>query len=481
MTPSQTPQKEAQLKELSQLIQTVHQLRAPNGCPWDRAQTHQSLRQYLIEEAYEVLDVLDQIIEPQDLKKEKIQASFREELGDLFLQVLLHSEMTSEVGAFDIYDVAQSLNQKLIRRHPHVFGDSKVESADRALQSWEKEKAKEKATQLDASILDGVPRGLPSLQKAARVLEKVTKVGFQWNDMQGPLEKINEELLEFQTEVLQLDRALPDQKESIRKKVEGELGDLLFTLCNVAYLLKINPEDSLRGTLERFGNRFRHVERKLKERGKTPEQSNLPEMDQYWDEAKKIERLQIWGLTGGIGAGKSTAGKFFEELGIPIIDSDKIAQDLRKEGGLAYAPLIQRFNTADKTELKKIIFNDPQARKDLEKILHPLIQIESEKLIRALAIQHRIILYEATLLVETGRFRDFDGLIVIEAPASIRRDRVLARDPISPTLFQSILDSQASDQDRNKNADLIIKNLGTTDGLKSQIQNFIEKQGWNIP
>lgn len=277
---------------LARLIETVHRLRAPGGCPWDRAQTHQTLRQYLIEEAYEVLDVLDQIHTKDDLKKDKVRLAFQEELGDLLMQVLLHSEMTLEEGAFDIYDVAAALDDKLIRRHPHVFGEMKADSEESAFQTWEKQKAKEKASNKEASILDGVPKGLPSLQRAARVLEKVTKVGFQWEDMQGPLAKVDEELTEMKAEVLaleKLDKKSPEA-DAVREKLSGEIGDLFFTLANVAWLMKINPEDSLRSTLVRFESRFKHVERRLKEAGKTPEQSNLEEMDRYWDEAKRIEK-----------------------------------------------------------------------------------------------------------------------------------------------------------------------------------------------
>jgi tetrapyrrole methylase family protein/MazG family protein len=276
-------------ESLLQLIETVHRLRAPGGCPWDRAQTHQSLRQYLIEEAYEVLDVLDRIPDQAALKDEKVNSAFKEELGDLLMQVLLHSEMTNEVGAFDIYDVARGLDEKLVRRHPHVFGEQKADSEESAFQTWEKQKAKEKASNPAASVLDGVPRGLPALQKASRVLEKVTKVGFQWNDMQGPLAKVDEELAEMKTEALALEKAKAGspEAETLRKRLEGELGDLFFTL---AYLMKVNPEDALRGTLARFETRFRHVERRLKENGKTPDQSDLTEMDRYWDEAKALEK-----------------------------------------------------------------------------------------------------------------------------------------------------------------------------------------------
>ncbi len=279
-------------KILLHLIETVHRLRAPGGCPWDRKQTHQSLRPHLVEEAYEVLDVLDQIHSTEDLKNERIQANFKEELGDLLMQVLLHSEMTREAGAFDIYDVARGLDEKLVRRHPHVFGDVKAESADSALASWEKQKAKEKSAQPESSILDGTPKSLPSLQKAARVIEKVTKVGFQWPDMAGPLSKIEEELAEFKMEVQAFEKAPDGDKEALRAKMESEIGDLFFTIANVAYLMKINPEDALRKTLGKFESRFRHVERRIKESGKELGSVPLEEMDRYWDEAKATERAE---------------------------------------------------------------------------------------------------------------------------------------------------------------------------------------------
>lgn len=282
------------LKKLAELIETVRRLRAPGGCPWDIAQTHQSLRQYLIEEAYEVLDVLDRIDTPESLAAEDIRSSFKEELGDLLLQVVLHAEITAQEKVFDIYDVAEFLNEKLLRRHPHVFGDVKVDGAEAAFKNWEKLKAKEKSDKIDASILDGVPRGLPSLQRAGRVIEKVTKVGFQWPDMQGPLAKVEEELKELKAEVLKLEKmqstATSEEIKVAQEKLSAELGDVFFTLANVAHLMKISPEDSLRSTLKRFENRFKYVERKLKEQGKTPEQSTLKEMDVFWDEAKALER-----------------------------------------------------------------------------------------------------------------------------------------------------------------------------------------------
>jgi tetrapyrrole methylase family protein/MazG family protein len=279
---------------LLQLIETVHRLRAPGGCAWDRAQTHQSLRQYLIEESHEVLDVLDQIENSERLKKdENVRMAFREELGDLLMQVLLHSEMASETGAFDIYDVASGLDEKLIRRHPHVFGETKADDAETAFQSWEKQKAKEKASKPEASILDGLPKGLPTMQRVFRVLEKVTKVGFQWKDLKGPLDKVDEELTELKTEISAVDQARSSGKpvsEEALKKLEGEFGDLFFSLCNVAYLMKVNPEDAFRMMLARFERRFKHVEKRLKQEGRTFDQSSLEEMDVFWNEAKQLEK-----------------------------------------------------------------------------------------------------------------------------------------------------------------------------------------------
>lgn len=262
------------------LIETVRRLRAPGGCPWDREQTHQSLRPYLIEEAYEVLDVLDDVTSDDLLARNPtVRGKFKEELGDLLMQVMLHSQMASETGAFSIHDVAAELNSKLIRRHPHVFGDAQAKDASEAYRNWEKQKAKEKASNPEASVLDGIPRNLPALQKTARIIEKATKVGFQWSDLVGPLAKVREELTELEQEI-----ARPQQDLT---KISGEIGDLMFALCNLASLMHLNPEDSLRSTLGRFTARFHFIEKKLKERGKSPDQSTLEEMDALWSEAKR--------------------------------------------------------------------------------------------------------------------------------------------------------------------------------------------------
>jgi tetrapyrrole methylase family protein/MazG family protein len=476
-----TQENSSSMNAIARLIQTVHQLRAPGGCPWDRAQSHQSLRPYLIEEAYEVLDVLDQIEKTDDLKNEKIKTNFQEELGDLLMQVLLHSEMASETGAFDFQDVAHFLNEKLIRRHPHVFGEKRVDSAEMAFQKWEQEKAKEKANRPDSSVLEGVPKSLPALQKASRVIEKVTKVGFQWSDLNGPLEKLEEELDEFKVEIKKHQALGPysaETHEPVKKAIESELGDVLFSICNLAYLLKINPENSLRSTLSRFESRFRHVEKSLRKMGKSPEQSNLEEMDQFWDEAKKIERVQVWGITGGIGSGKTTAAKIFSEFGIPVIDADQIARDIRDNDRTAQAAIQERFGTTDPAQIRKVVFHDPVAKKDLEQILHPLIRIESKKRIDELASKHSVVLYEASLLIESGRYLDLSGLIVVEASHQHRVPRLEQRDKLDKGAIEAIMRSQMTDEERRKHASIIIENIGTLDDLRSKIRSILETQGW---
>jgi dephospho-CoA kinase len=356
----------------------------------------------------------------------------------------------------------------LIRRHPHVFGENKTDTADQALQRWEKEKAKEKASQLDSSILEGVPRGLPALQKAARILEKVTKVGFQWKDLEGPLHKVDEELQELKAEIQELDR-----NPEVIKKVEMELGDLLFTISNLAYLLKINPETALRGTLVKFDKRFRYVEKKLKERGKLPEQSDLQEMDALWNEAKKIESVQVWGLTGGIASGKSTVAQIIaQEFGVPIVDADALSKKIVETDSEIQKEILHLFGTLDRSQIREKVFQDNEARKALESLLHPRIQKESRKLIEDLALQHPIIIYEATLLIETGRHQELTGLIVVEASEETRIQRLHSRNQFNREQAEKIMASQARDADRKPHASFVIENNGNLEQLRSEIKKL---------
>jgi tetrapyrrole methylase family protein/MazG family protein len=277
---------EGSLNALKDLLKTVNRLRAPDGCPWDREQTTLSLRPFLVEETYETIEVMDQVKTPDDLKKPAIKNAFVEEWGDVLLQILLNAEVASEADPeITIEAIAKTLNEKLIRRHPHVFGEVKVSNSDDVIKNWDEIKKTEKAAKAD-SVFTGLSSGLPPLPRTMKIIQKVTKVGFQWPDLTGPIEKLNEEVTELKNELTQSDRSPEDHV----KKVEGEIGDVLFSVCNIAYFLKIDPEAALRSTLRKFESRFRFVETRLKEIGKDPSKSDLAEMDALWDEAKKVER-----------------------------------------------------------------------------------------------------------------------------------------------------------------------------------------------
>jgi tetrapyrrole methylase family protein/MazG family protein len=255
---------------IEHLLSIMERLRGPGGCPWDREQTLHSLRPYVLEETYEVLEALD----GGDIREH------REELGDLLLQIVFQAQLRKEEGAFDFADVADAISGKLISRHPHVFGDSEVKDAEGVLRQWAALKREEKKKKGGgASVLEGVPREMPALARADRLTEKASRVGFDWPDAGGARAKVDEELGE-------LDRAIAAGE---RSEMEHELGDALFALANLARKLSIAPEEALRGTIARFIGRFQHVERELERRGVPHGQATLAEMDALWDEAKSLE------------------------------------------------------------------------------------------------------------------------------------------------------------------------------------------------
>jgi tetrapyrrole methylase family protein/MazG family protein/ATP diphosphatase len=251
---------------LAELVAVMRRLLAPDGCPWDREQTFETLKPYVVEEAYEVCEAIDA----------GIPEALREELGDLLLQIVFQAELARARGWFGPDDVVAAIAGKLVRRHPHVFADAKVSGADEVVQRWEEIKAKEKAGQ---GALDGVPKSLPALRAALRVSEKAQGVGFDWPDIEGSRAKIDEELREVDQAVGAGDAA----------RIDEEIGDLLFAIVNLSRKLRVDPEEALRRTTRKFIGRFRRVEAALRERGKTPRESTLEEMDALWEEAKKKE------------------------------------------------------------------------------------------------------------------------------------------------------------------------------------------------
>ena len=257
-------------RSFEDLVALMARLRAPDGCPWDQAQDARSLRTYLLEEAYEVLDAIEQ----------DDPAALREELGDLLLQVVFHAQIAREAGTFTIGDVLTRLHDKLVRRHPHIFGDSRAETPDQVKVNWEELKAAERdaggKSSGDDSHLSGVSRRLPALLQAYQLTRKASQVGFDWERIEDVLEKLEEETAELRAAL-----AAGDERQ-----VEAEAGDLLFAAVNVARFLETDPEAALRTTNRKFIARFEHIENSLAEQGKKLGEASLAEMDALWNEAK---------------------------------------------------------------------------------------------------------------------------------------------------------------------------------------------------
>ena len=264
-------------KAFDELTSIMARLRAPGGCPWDREQTYASLSQYLLEEAYETFDAIHEADATGDT------SNLKEELGDLLLQVVFHSTIGAEKGDFTIDDVAAGVTQKLVLRHPHVFGDAKLERAEDVLDNWDSLKENERKASgkpvrdLD-SILDDVPVHFPALLEALKVTTKAAKVGFDWKHTDDVFAKLDEEVDELKTAISN------DDKENIAE----EIGDLLFVIANLARKLDIEPETALKRVNRKFRKRFRFIERELRAVGKKPAESGLDEMDSLWNAAKGV-------------------------------------------------------------------------------------------------------------------------------------------------------------------------------------------------
>lgn len=252
-----------------QLVAIMRKLRAPGGCPWDAEQTHESLTRYLLEETYEVIEAIDEK-SPQHLK---------EELGDLLLQPVFHAAIAEASGDFNIDDIINTLCDKLIRRHPHVFGDLEIKDSNAQIENWEQIKKLEKGDERP-SALSGVPADLPALMKAHKISEKASRVGFDWEHADQVFAKVMEELHEFEEAWAGGNPA----------RMEEEMGDLLFAITNLGRFLKLNPEEALRKTINRFQKRFSFVETELLRQGVPMQNATLAEMDLLWEKAKAVER-----------------------------------------------------------------------------------------------------------------------------------------------------------------------------------------------
>ena len=277
---------------LSQLVMIMAQLRGPDGCPWDRQQTHETLKPYLLEETYEALEAIDN----------QNPSALKEELGDVLLQVIFHAQIAEEQSAFTLEDVAYTLSQKLIRRHPHVFDPQKHSEVKTALDvanKWETIKQQERETSTThPSVLDGIPRTAPALQRAYQAQKRAAKNGFDWTSIAPVLEKLREECQELCAAMTTLteETKTSSPTDSLKQKqadVEDEFGDVLFSCVNMARFLKVNPEDSLRRATNRFMTRFRYVEERALETSQLLSQCSEATLDQWWEEAKSLERKNL--------------------------------------------------------------------------------------------------------------------------------------------------------------------------------------------
>lgn len=263
---------------LERLTKVMEQLRAEKGCPWDREQNLASLRPYLLEEAFEVLDELDRTVRTGDW------APLCEELGDLLFQIVFHAQLASEKGKFQMADVCDAISNKLQSRHPHVFGNTSVSSTEEVLDNWAKLKAEEKRRKSgsEGSVLDGVPSAAPALLRAERLTEKASRIGFDWPDLAGVRGKLDEELRELDEAIASGDRAA----------LEHELGDVLFSVANLARFIKTPAEDALRQAIFRFTSRFHEVESGLREEKIPFGTATLAQMDVFWERAKANEKAK---------------------------------------------------------------------------------------------------------------------------------------------------------------------------------------------
>ncbi|GMT49312.1 MAG: hypothetical protein IEMM0008_0851 [bacterium] len=260
------------MEGFKELIDIISTLRGPDGCQWDKDQTLDSVKPYLLEETYEVLESITN----QDFEE------LKEELGDMLCQVVFIAQLADEDQHFTMFDVLKGISEKLIRRHPHVFGDVKTKDTKVILKNWELIKSKEKKDR--ESLLDGIPKILPGLAKAYKTQDKASRAGFDWDNVTGAFEKVEEELGELKDAVQQI-------KEN--REIEEELGDLLFSVVNVARFLSVEPEFALHKAIDKFSSRFRYMEKRLKSQGLSIEKSSSEEMNRLWDESKKVQSIDV--------------------------------------------------------------------------------------------------------------------------------------------------------------------------------------------
>lgn len=269
------------MEKFNKLVNIIKTLRGPDGCEWDKSLDLKSVKSYLKEEAYEAYQAI--IDNDHD--------AIKEEMGDLLMEIILITEIETELGNFDINDVLEAINEKMIRRHPHVFGDKKTKDIKKILTLWENEKRKEKKHR--ESYLEGIPDSLPTIMRAFKLQERAARVGFDWDNYKEVVPKLDEENRELKAELKKYSKSIDndnnEDKEKALKGIEGEIGDMMFVLVNLSRKLNINPDEALILTNMKFKRRFQYIENRLKQSGKSLFDTELDEMEEYWQECKKYE------------------------------------------------------------------------------------------------------------------------------------------------------------------------------------------------
>jgi dephospho-CoA kinase len=483
------------LRPLAELIATTMALRHPQkGCPWDLKQDHKSLMTYLLEESYEAIEAA----ENEDSEE------FCQELGDLLFQVVLNAQIASETGQFDFGDIASGIHKKLVERHPHVFHSERPDfkntrkssanpnsanpkSKNSAPLSWEQLKSK---LEKRDSVLEGVPKNLPALQKASRLTDKAAQVGFEFPALSFLFEKLDEEISEFKQELSDFDLSKIDSSAlinpKVKKRLQEECGDILFVCANIARFLQFDPEQALRGTNQRFEQRFKTVEQKVKENDGGFSETNLATMERYWEEAKmetRANRVRTIGITGGIASGKSLVSDYLRKHGYAVVDADQLARKVTEAGGSGIEAIrthfgeeyIDQHGALDRKKMRQLIFNDPTEKQKLEGLIHPLIRKLGLEKVQIYGQQgHSLVFYDAALLFESGAHHYCQDVILVSCAEDLQIERVIKRDRVSRSEAIKIIQSQMPLKEKEKLARWVVDNSGLKAKTFEQVDHILK-------
>jgi tetrapyrrole methylase family protein / MazG family protein len=439
------------------LLETIQRLRAEDGCPWDKAQTHESLMKYLREESAEVLEVLARA--PYAGKDKDLE----EELGDLLLQVLLHAQIASERGAFDFKSLAAKLNEKLIERHPHVFGGPRLSTEGEAQAMWDAQKPKKAS-----SILGDIPKGLPACEVANRLQSKVSRFGFQWASKEACFQKVREEFLELEEAFHAFEREKPSRHLAEALREEG--GDLLFILCSFLQVCGYRAEEVLVGANQKFVRRFRYLE--VVGLGQTLPRDQL---EALWLQAKALEEKRVIAVTGGIGTGKSAVLRLLKKEGFGTLSADQIAKDIREQDTETRAFLEKEFGSEERGKIRALCHIDPEKKTLLEAWMHPRIQARALQVMAAMKEER--IAYEIPLFAETMTDTTlapiwYEAVWVVEASQETRLARLKKRG-LTEVEATGWMKLQASSQERAKWGTHFIENDGSPQKLSSVVASLL--------